>query len=84
MDAKLQDLQSRKDQAYNAGSPRSVERQHEKGKLLARERLAIKTCGVNRTSRGHSRAWSYIMDGADASATSSCIWCWTNGALRVS
>ena len=41
MDAKLQDLQSRKDQAYNAGSPRSVERQHEKGKLLARERLAI-------------------------------------------
>ena len=41
MDAKLLDLQSRKDQAYNAGSPRSVERQHEKGKLLARERLAI-------------------------------------------
>jgi acetyl-CoA carboxylase carboxyltransferase component len=41
MEAKLQDLQSRKDQAYNAGSPRSVERQHEKGKLLARERLAI-------------------------------------------
>jgi acetyl-CoA carboxylase carboxyltransferase component len=41
MDAKLQDLQSRKGQAYNAGSPRSVERQHEKGKLLARERLAI-------------------------------------------
>jgi acetyl-CoA carboxylase carboxyltransferase component len=41
MDAKLQDLQARKDQAYNAGSPRSVERQHEKGKLLARERLAI-------------------------------------------
>ena len=41
MEAKLQDLQSRKDQAYHAGSPRSVERQHEKGKLLARERLAI-------------------------------------------
>jgi acetyl-CoA carboxylase carboxyltransferase component len=39
MDAKLQDLQTRKDQAYNAGSPRSVERQHEKGKLLARERI---------------------------------------------
>ena len=39
MDAKLQDLQARKDQAYNAGSPRSVERQHEKGKLLARERI---------------------------------------------
>ncbi|MEI8069433.1 MAG: carboxyl transferase domain-containing protein, partial [Actinomycetota bacterium] len=39
MDAKLQDLQARKEQAYNAGSPRSVERQHEKGKLLARERI---------------------------------------------
>ena len=39
MDAKLQDLQTRKDQAYNAGSPRSVERQHAKGKLLARERI---------------------------------------------
>ena len=39
MDAKLRDLQSRKEQAHNAGSPRSVERQHEKGKLLARERI---------------------------------------------
>jgi acetyl-CoA carboxylase carboxyltransferase component len=39
MDDKLQDLQARKEQAYNAGSPRSVERQHEKGKLLARERI---------------------------------------------
>ena len=39
MDAKLQDLQARKEQAYNSGSPRSVERQHEKGKLLARERI---------------------------------------------
>ena len=39
MQAKLDDLRSRKEQAFNAGSPRSVERQHEKGKLLARERL---------------------------------------------
>ena len=39
MDAKLRDLQSRKEQAHNAGSPRLVERQHEKGKLLARERI---------------------------------------------
>ena len=39
MNAKLQDLQARKEQAFNAGSPRSVERQHEKGKLLARERI---------------------------------------------
>ena len=39
MDAKLRDLQARKEQAHHAGSPRSVERQHEKGKLLARERI---------------------------------------------
>ena len=39
MQNKLEDLRSRKDQALNAGSPRSVERQHEKGKLLARERI---------------------------------------------
>ena len=41
MNDKLTDLQARKDAAYNAGSPRSVERQHEKGKLLARERIAV-------------------------------------------
>jgi acetyl-CoA carboxylase carboxyltransferase component len=39
MDAKLEDLRERREQAYHAGSPRSVERQHEKGKMLARERL---------------------------------------------
>ena len=39
MDAKLEDLRQRREQAYHAGSPRSVERQHEKGKMLARERL---------------------------------------------
>ena len=39
MDAKLRDLQARKEQAHHAGSSRSVERQHEKGKLLARERI---------------------------------------------
>ena len=39
MQAKLDDLRTRKEQAFNAGSPRSVERQHEKGKLLARERM---------------------------------------------
>jgi acetyl-CoA carboxylase carboxyltransferase component len=39
MQAKLEDLQQRKEQAYHAGSPRAVERQHEKGKLLARERI---------------------------------------------
>ena len=32
---KLADLQNRRQQAYNAGSQRAVERQHEKGKLLA-------------------------------------------------
>ncbi len=36
---KLDDLRSRREQAHNAGSQRSVERQHEKGKMLARERI---------------------------------------------
>ena len=36
---KLADLEARKSQARSAGSPRAVERQHEKGKLLARERI---------------------------------------------
>ncbi|NCX36247.1 MAG: methylmalonyl-CoA carboxyltransferase, partial [Actinobacteria bacterium] len=37
--SRLTDLESRKHEARNAGSPRAVERQHEKGKMLARERL---------------------------------------------
>ena len=39
MQDKLADLADRRDQAINAGSPRSVERQHAKGKMLARERI---------------------------------------------
>ena len=39
MNAKLDDLRERKDQALSAGSERSVSRQHEKGKMLARERI---------------------------------------------
>ena len=39
MVAKLEDLRRRKDEAFHAGSERSVERQHAKGKLLARERV---------------------------------------------
>ena len=39
MAEKLDDLRNRREQAYHAGSPRSVERQHEKGKMLARERI---------------------------------------------
>ncbi|MEM1334061.1 MAG: carboxyl transferase domain-containing protein, partial [Actinomycetota bacterium] len=39
MDARIDDLAERRRQALNAGSPRSVERQHEKGKMLARERI---------------------------------------------
>ena len=39
MDDKLDDLRQRREQAYNAGSQRAVERQHEKGKMLARERI---------------------------------------------
>ncbi|MGK2959377.1 MAG: acyl-CoA carboxylase subunit beta [Acidimicrobiales bacterium] len=36
---RLEDLAKRKEEALHAGSERSVERQHAKGKLLARERL---------------------------------------------
>ena len=36
---RLADLADRKEQAFHAGSDRAVERQHAKGKLLARERI---------------------------------------------
>ncbi len=39
MKAKLDDLRKRKDEALHAGSERSVQRQHDKGKMLARERI---------------------------------------------
>ena len=39
MQDKLDDLRARRDAAIHAGSPRAVERQHAKGKLLARERI---------------------------------------------
>src|SRR6476659_8781839 len=39
MAAKIEDLRRRKEEAHHAGSPRAVDRQHEKGKLLARERI---------------------------------------------
>ena len=39
MEAKLAELAERQEQAYHAGSDRAVERQHAKGKLLARERI---------------------------------------------
>jgi len=39
MKAKLEDLRERKEQARHAGSDRSVQRQHDKGKMLARERI---------------------------------------------
>ncbi len=39
MKDKLDDLRKRKEQALHAGSDRSVKRQHDKGKLLARERI---------------------------------------------
>ena len=41
MAEKLRDLHERREQAFHAGSQRSVERQHEKGKLLARERIDV-------------------------------------------
>ena len=40
MKAKLEDLRERKEQAVRAGSELSVKRQHDKGKMLARERIA--------------------------------------------
>src|SRR5437868_2017981 len=39
MDERLSELAKRKEQALHAGSEKSVERQHGKGKLLARERI---------------------------------------------
>ncbi|MGC1512347.1 MAG: acyl-CoA carboxylase subunit beta [Acidimicrobiales bacterium] len=36
---RLEDLAKRREEAYHAGSERSVERQHAKGKMLARERI---------------------------------------------
>ncbi|MFT6393214.1 MAG: acetyl-CoA carboxylase carboxyltransferase component, partial [Ilumatobacter sp.] len=39
MEEKMADLADRREQALHAGSQRSVDRQHEKGKMLARERL---------------------------------------------
>ena len=39
MHDKLDDLRARKSEALSAGRERSVKRQHEKGKMLARERL---------------------------------------------
>ncbi len=41
MDERIADLQARKGRAINAGSERAVQRQHDKGKLLARERLDL-------------------------------------------
>src|ERR1700710_2661377 len=41
MHDKLEDLHQRREQALHAGSPRSIERQHAKGKLLARERIEL-------------------------------------------
>ena len=39
MTERLAQLAERKEQALHAGSERSVERQHSKGKMLARERI---------------------------------------------
>ena len=39
MSERLADLEKRRQEAYHAGSERAIERQHAKGKLLARERV---------------------------------------------
>ena len=56
MHAKIEDLRQRKREAYNAGSPRSVERQHEKGKLLARERIQA----LHQQAYGTGEPWQVI------------------------
>ena len=39
MSERIDDLRRRREEALNAGSERAVKRQHDKGKLLARERI---------------------------------------------
>src|SRR6476646_12235072 len=39
MSERLDDLRRRKDEAYHAGSASAVERQHDRGKMTARERV---------------------------------------------
>ena len=39
MRARLEELRERREAALHAGSERAVERQHSKGKMLARERI---------------------------------------------
>jgi len=41
MSERIAELEKRRDEAIHAGSERSVERQHSKGKLLARERIEL-------------------------------------------
>lgn len=41
MDRRIKDLQARKEQAVHAGSDEAVARQHERGKLTARERIEV-------------------------------------------
>jgi acetyl-CoA carboxylase carboxyltransferase component len=41
MSSRIDDLQKRKEEALHPGSERSVQRQHEKGKMLARERIDV-------------------------------------------
>ena len=39
MNERLEDLRTRKEAAIHAGTERAVQRQHDKGKMLARERI---------------------------------------------
>ena len=39
MQSRIEDLAERREQALHAGSQRAIDRQHEKGKMLARERI---------------------------------------------
>ena len=73
MQERLADLNERRDQAIHAGPERSVERQHAKGKMLARERIEYLLSLYPDES---SAAWCYDralhafrVHGGDASAT---------------
>lgn len=40
-DEKIEELEARREKAYNGGGQARIDKQHEKGKLTARERLDV-------------------------------------------
>jgi acetyl-CoA carboxylase carboxyltransferase component len=56
----LEDLRERKQQAINAGSERSVQRQHDKGKMLARQRAHEAGLEERRYTDGVITGWGTV------------------------